>query len=117
MASARTYYVYMMTNASRSVLYTGVTNSLLRRVWQHRTSEVPGFTSRYNCNRLVYHESFRDISNAIAREKEIKGWRREKKDALVTSLNPKWMDMSELLLGLGPAPRGKWVERRGRWVE
>ena len=112
MASAKTYYIYMMTNKTRTVLYTGVTNSLLRRVWQHREGRIAGFASRYNCDCLVYHESFRDIRNAIAREKQIKGWRREKKNALVADLNPKWVDLSEMLLGLGPAPRTRWVERQ-----
>jgi len=103
-----TYYVYMMTNKSRAVLYTGVTNGLMKRSWQHREKTTEGFTSRYNCTRLVYYESFRDIGNAIAREKEIKGWRREKKNNLVESLNPTWGDLSASLLGLPPPKDRPW---------
>ena len=89
----KAFYVYMMTNQSRVVLYTGVTNSLVRRVWQHQNSEIEGFTKTYKVNRLVYYECF-DPRDAIGREKEIKGWRREKKNALVEKLNPKWADLS-----------------------
>ncbi len=79
----KAFYVYMMTNRSRVVLYTGITNSLMRRVAQHQKSEIEGFTKTYKVNRLVYYECFNDPRDAIAREKEIKGWRREKKNALV----------------------------------
>ena len=75
----KAFYVYMMTNRSRVVLYTGITNSLVRRVWQHQNGETEGFTKTYKVNRLVYYECFNDPRDAIAREKEIKGWRREKK--------------------------------------
>ena len=78
----KAFYVYMMTNRSRVVLYTGLTNSLMRRVAQHQKGKIQGFTKTYNVNRLVYHERFNDPRDAIAREKEIKGWRREKKSAL-----------------------------------
>ena len=87
------YYVYIMTNVSRT-LYTGVTNDLERRVHEHKQHLVPGFTSRYNITMLVHYEAFTDIRDAIAREKEIKGWRREKKIALIESLNPEWHDLS-----------------------
>ncbi len=87
----------MMTNAGRSVLYIGVTNSLVRRVWQHQQGEIEGFTKRYLLNRLVYYESFERPSDAISREKELKGWRRSKKNALVETLNPKWQDLSPTL--------------------
>jgi putative endonuclease len=73
----------MMTNQSRVVLYTGITNSLVRRVWQHQSGDIEGFTKTYKVNRLVYYECFDDPRTAIAREKEIKGWRRDKKNALV----------------------------------
>jgi putative endonuclease len=79
----KAFYVYMMTNQSRVVLYTGITNSLVRRVWQHQNSEIEGFTKTYKVNRLDYYECFNDPRDAIAREKEIKGWRRQKKNALV----------------------------------
>ena len=93
----KAYYVYMMANRSRVVLYTGITNSLMRRVWQHQNGEVEGFTKTYKVNRLVYYERFNHPRDAIAREKEIKGWRREKKSALVESMNPKWADLSPML--------------------
>ncbi len=93
----KAFYVYMMTNRSRVVLYVGITNSLMRRVWQHQNGEVEGFTKTYKVNRLVYYERFNDPRDAIAREKEIKGWRREKKNALVERMNPKWTDLSPML--------------------
>jgi putative endonuclease len=81
--------------ASRSrTLYTGVTRDLTRRVWEHKQKVIPGFTSRYNINRLVYCEDFRDIRSAIRREKEIKAWRRSKKVVLIESRNPGWLDLS-----------------------
>ena len=91
------FYVYVMTNQSRVVLYTGVTNSLVRRVWQHQNSEIEGFTKTYKVNRLVYYGCFDDPQDAIAREEEIKGWRRDKKNALVEKMNPKWTDLSPML--------------------
>jgi len=93
----KAFCVYMMTNQSRVVLYTGMTNSLMRRVWQHQNSEIEGFTKAYKVNRLVYYECFDDPRDAIAREKEIKGWRRAKKNALVGTKNPRWADLSPML--------------------
>ena len=90
----RQYFVYMMTNASRT-LYVGVTNNLERRVSEHKQKLVPGFTSRYNITRLVYAETYPDPRSAIAREKQIKGWRRSKKVALIEAANPTWQDLSE----------------------
>ncbi len=87
------YYVYIMASASR-VLYTGVTNDLERRVWEHKHKLVPGFTSKYNVTRLVYYEEFDRIQDAIAREKVIKGWLRKKKIALIESKNGTWKDLS-----------------------
>jgi putative endonuclease len=110
-ATIPAYFVYMMSNTSRSVLYTGVTNSLLRRVVQHREGRASDFTARYHCNRLVYFDPFRGVANAIAREKEIKGWWREKKNHLIAKTNPRWIDLSASVLGLGPAPKTKWIER------
>ena len=106
----KAYYVYMMTNVSRVVLYTGVTNDLERRVWQHRHGEREGFTKKYRVNRLVYHETYNQINDAIAREKEIKGWRRSKKNALVETLNPCWADLSVELFG---RLRGPWPSSGG----
>jgi putative endonuclease len=93
------FYVYMMTNRSRVVLYTGVTSKLEGRVWEHKNHVVKGFTSKYKLDRLVYYEQFPDPISAITREKEIKAWRREKKNELVRKLNPKWEDLSKLLFG------------------
>ena len=84
-----------MTNRSRVVLYTGITNSLVRRLWFHANNCKRSFTSRYKVDRLVYFESFENVRDAISREKEIKGWRREKKNDLVRTLNPKWEDLGK----------------------
>ncbi len=88
------YCVYILTSKS-GVLYIGVTNDLSRRFFQHQEKLIPGFTAKYNVDRLVYYESFRNIRDAIAREKQLKGWRREKKVALIERMNPKWRDLSE----------------------
>jgi putative endonuclease len=88
------YYVYIMTSNS-GTLYTGMTNDLQRRVYQHKQKLIPGFTSRYNVNRLVYFQVFNQPQQAIAREKQIKGWLRRKKIALIEELNPTWRDLSE----------------------
>ena len=89
------YYVYVVTNNTRSTIYIGVTNDLLVRVWQHRAGELPGaFSGRYHCAHLVYYEHYREIRDAIAREKQLKGWRRAKKNALIAILNPHWEDFA-----------------------
>jgi len=88
------YYVYIMTNRS-DTLYTGVTNDLQRRVYEHKYKLVEGFTKKYNLTRLVYHETTGDVASAIRREKQIKGWLRAKKIALIESINPHWRDLSE----------------------
>jgi len=87
------YWVYIMTNKS-CTLYTGVTNNLPRRVYEHQHKLVPGFTSKYNITMLVYYEEFTDVREAIAREKQIKGWLRAKKIALIETMNPEWRDLS-----------------------
>jgi putative endonuclease len=87
-------YVYIMGSASRRALYTGITVHLNKRVFEHKSNLIEGFTSKYKCNRLVYFETFNNVVDAIAREKEIKGWRREKKNQLVESQNPKWKDLA-----------------------
>jgi putative endonuclease len=87
------YYVYILTNKSRT-LYTGVTNDLKRRVYEHRSKLIPGFTRQYNLHRLVFFETTADIRAAITREKQIKGWTRAKKLALIASANPRWRDLS-----------------------
>ncbi len=100
----RTYYVYIMASRSRA-LYTGVTRDPTRRVSEHKLKLVPGFTSDYNINRLVYYEDFRDIRAAIGREKQIKGWLRSKKTALIELRNRTWQDLSEGWYGKADAPR------------
>ena len=88
------YWVYIMTNNTRSTLYIGVTNDLRVRVWQHRSGEQPGaFSQRYHCVHLVYCEQDSDIGRAIDREKQLKGWRRSKKNALISRMNPRWHDL------------------------
>ncbi len=84
-----------MTNQHNNVLYTGVTNNLMKRACEHKNKAVKGFTSKYNCDKLVYHEHFFRIEEAIMREKQIKGWTRIKKMALIVSLNPIWVDLYE----------------------
>ncbi|MBQ6836145.1 MAG: GIY-YIG nuclease family protein [Clostridia bacterium] len=91
------YYVYMMTNQRGNVLYTGVTNNLERRVYEHKNKLVSGFTKTYNVNKLVYFEHTDDAISAIEREKQIKGMRREKKNILVESKNPSWCDLAEYI--------------------
>lgn len=99
------YYVYILTSSSRRALYTGITNNLPRRLCQHREA-LRGFTAQYKVFRLVYHERFVDVRNAIAREKEIKGWTREKKDALILDNNPVWRDLA-VDFGLEPWPSAR----------
>jgi len=95
MSSQKRFYVYIMTNGPQSaILYAGITGDLRRRVWQHKTKRVPGFTSRYNLTQLVYFEHFVYPDAAIAREKEIKGWRRSKKIRLIEQTNPQWEDLA-----------------------
>ena len=89
----KTYHVYVMASASR-VLYIGVTGDLLRRLREHKERKVPGFTERYHVTELVYFEAFSDVRLAIAREKQIKGWLRARKIALIESFNPQWKDLT-----------------------
>uniref|UniRef100_UPI003217DA5B GIY-YIG nuclease family protein n=1 Tax=uncultured Draconibacterium sp. TaxID=1573823 RepID=UPI003217DA5B len=84
------YFVYVVTNKNKTVLYIGVTNDLQRRVYEHENGLLPGFTKKYNCHFLIYYEHFQNIDDAIAREKEIKKWRREKKENLINDINPDW---------------------------
>jgi putative endonuclease len=91
----KTYYVYIMTNRRNGVLYTGVTNDLSRRVNEHKSEALGGFTSRYHLCHLVYYETFDDVMLAIAREKQIKAYRRSKKVALIEKRNSEWRDLSE----------------------
>ena len=88
------YYVYILTNRS-GTLYVGMTNDIVRRIQEHKEGRGSKFTSKYRINRLVYYESTNDVLSAIAREKQIKGWLRSKKIALIESVNPDWRDLSE----------------------
>ena len=88
------YWVYIVSNRYMSTIYTGVTNDIVRRVWEHRSGNIRGFTSRYKCGWLLYYEEFSDINQAIAREKQIKGWKRDKKIELIISLNPMRKDLA-----------------------
>jgi len=96
MPDGRHYYVYVLTNWNNRVIYIGVTNDLERRVFDHKNKLVKGFTEKYNVNKLVYFEETGDVNAALTREKEIKKWRREKKDALVTNSNPQWTELKIL---------------------
>jgi putative endonuclease len=87
------YYVYLLASRKHGTLYVGVTNDLIRRVYQHKTKVTPGFTSRYGVRLLVWFETYDDPVNAIAREKEIKKWRREWKIGLIEQSNPEWSDL------------------------
>jgi putative endonuclease len=89
----RTSWVYLMTNRS-GTLYVGMTNDLMRRVAEHRQGQIPGFTARYKITQLIHAESCSSVVEAIAREKEIKGWRREKKLTLIAESNPDWLDLA-----------------------
>jgi len=87
------YYVYIITNKNNNVLYIGVTNDLLRRIYEHKNKLIKGFSSRYNCNKLVWFEETNDIISAITKEKQMKKWKREYKINLITKFNPNWVDL------------------------
>ncbi|MBO5338593.1 MAG: GIY-YIG nuclease family protein [Clostridia bacterium] len=85
--------VYIITNHNNTVLYVGVTNNLERRVYEHKNELIEGFTQKYHLHKLVYNEQYNDVNDAIRREKQLKRWRREKKDNLIKSVNPNWIDL------------------------
>jgi putative endonuclease len=89
------YYIYILTNKSNKVLYIGVTNDLVRRIYEHKNKLVEGFTKRYNLTKLVYYEVTNDVESAIKREKQLKNWHREWKINLINQANPDWRDLSE----------------------
>ena len=91
-------YIYIMTNYTNTTLYTGVTNNLVRRVYEHKNKLVKGFTSKYNLTKLVYYEIFEDITQAIKREKQIKGGSRKTKEELINSINDKWEDLYDKII-------------------
>ena len=89
----KTYYTYIMSNKNNTVLYIGVTNDLKRRVEEHKSGLIPGFTRKYNCHKLVHYETFSDINQAIEREKTLKGWIRKRKDELINMYNSEREDL------------------------
>jgi len=89
----KTYYVYMMTNKYNTVLYTGMTGFIAERGWQHKQKAIAGFTKKYNADKMVYFEEFANVHDAIDREKQLKGWTRKKKEALINKVNPEWKDV------------------------
>jgi putative endonuclease len=102
------YWVYILASRS-SNLYTGLTNNLVRRVHEHREGIIGGFTKKYRIHRLVYCESFHDVRTAIAREKQVKAWRREKRVALIESQNPAWEDLAEQWFTAGQNKNDKQI--------
>ena len=88
-------HIYFLSNAHNTVLYVGVTNDIVRRIAEHKAKINKGFTYKYNCDKLVYFETFRLLTDAISREKQLKNWKREWKNKLVEGLNPEWKDLSE----------------------
>jgi putative endonuclease len=102
MNQPKTYWVYILTNKRRGVLYVGVTSELMKRTWQHRNGALEGFTKTYNCKRLVWWEGFGEPHLAIAREKRLKRWRREWKIQLIEAKNPEWRDLWEDLVAVPP---------------
>jgi len=93
------FWVYIMTNKHRTVLYIGMTDNLVRRVGEHRAGDIPGFTTSYRCKDLVYYEHCTDALDAITREKQLKRWSRSKKATLIATLNPQWRDLAPEILG------------------
>jgi len=91
------YYVYILSNKYNNVLYVGITNDLIRRVYEHKNKLIEGFTEKYNVDKLVYYELFNDPINAITREKQLKGYSRKKKVELINSFNPEWKGLYENL--------------------
>jgi len=88
------YYIYILTTKNNAMLYIGVTNDLQRRLYEHKNKLIDGFTKKYNINRLVYYEEYKEIEEAIAREKQLKSWTRIKKEKLIEKENPEWKDLS-----------------------
>lgn len=88
----RYFYIYILASDS-GTLYIGITDNLIRRMWEHKNDLVKGFTQKYGCHRLVYYEQYEDVENAILREKQLKRWRRDKKEVLIRKLNPGWKDL------------------------
>ena len=97
MTNIHQYWIYIMSNKTRSVLYIGITNDLYRRFIEHKNETIEGFTKRYKCHHLLYYEEYNNINDAIEREKQLKAWRREKKERLIETCNPLKKDLAEEL--------------------
>jgi putative endonuclease len=95
----KSYYVYILASRKNGTLYIGVTNSLVRRVHEHKCGEVPGFTKRYGVDRLVYYETFANVYDALTAEKRLKVWKRQWKIELIEECNPEWRDLYDILTG------------------
>lgn len=95
MPTEKNYYIYIVTNWNNKVMYIGVTNNLERRIYEHKNKLLDGFTKKYNITKLVYYEHTNSIDSAITREHQLKGWLRKRKNELVETMNPKWLDLSE----------------------
>ena len=106
----RAYFAYIVGSRSHT-LYVGVTGNLRKRIFEHKWKEHDGFTEKYNCDRLVWFEIFQDVGKAIAREKQLKGWRREKKIALIEKSNPAWIDLSREWYEVEPADQKRATDR------
>ena len=94
----QTYYVYMMANKNNNVLYIGVTNNLIRRVYEHKKGMIDGFTKKYNCHKLVWFQQADDVTTAITQEKKMKKWKREYKKNVIREINPEWKDLYDELI-------------------
>lgn len=90
------YYVYILTNKSNTVVYIGVTNDIKRRLYEHKNELIEGFTKKYHLHKLVYSETYNDVMDALRREKQLKGWKRVRKNELIQSFNPDWDDLCEI---------------------
>ena len=97
MVTTRNYYVYILTNWNNKVMYVGVTNNIQRRLYEHKSKLIPGFTEKYNLHKLVYIEETDNVVFALEREKQLKKWRRNKKNQLIETLNPGWKDLADEL--------------------
>ena len=113
MSREHRYFVYVLTNKNDRVMYVGMTNDLERRLYEHKNKMLEGFTKKYNVSKLVYFEETSDVWAAIAREKEIKKWRRGKKDDLVNAANPNWKDLSAEWIEISPCGRDDKGVTRG----
>jgi putative endonuclease len=92
MYTEKSYYVYIIASSS-GTLYIGITNNLMRRIYEHKNGLIEGFSKKYSCHKLIYYEIYGDVNLAIAREKQLKGWRREKKENIIKKFNPHWKDL------------------------